>query len=83
MITVTACDRHGIIRCYGRAETAVEAYSQARLAVVEYVRRRPDLAPADSFLLESDEQCECQSRCCRAQISTGLHPYCMECGTSA
>ena len=50
------CDRAGIPRVWGEAKQDDVAYTECRRAIEEYVRRRPDTAPASTWLIEKSEK---------------------------
>jgi hypothetical protein len=45
-------DKAGVPRVYGEAKQADVAFNECALAVVEYVKQRPDTGPVSSWLIE-------------------------------
>jgi len=52
MAKYVGSDKSGIPRVWGEAKQPDVAYTECVRAVQEYVRHRPDTAPASSWLIE-------------------------------
>jgi hypothetical protein len=47
-----AKDPNGIPRCFGYGPDATVAYGECRMAIEDYVAKRPDCGPADDWTIE-------------------------------
>lgn len=56
MARYLGADKNGIVRVYGQAKQPDVAFTECRQAVIEYVQRRPDTGPVDSWLIERYDQ---------------------------
>lgn len=52
MFRYVGVDRNGIRRVCGQSENPTLAYVECQRAIADYVRRRPDTAPASAWLIE-------------------------------
>ena len=55
IVRYIGADKNGIPRVWGEAKQADVAYTECLRAVAEYVKRRPDTAPASDWLIEQSE----------------------------
>jgi hypothetical protein len=49
MFKVVGYDRAGVPRTYGLGQDEYEAHAECQLAIIAYVRRRPDTGPVSSW----------------------------------